>query len=101
MNILKRANNIVRKRSEEGTRKYGNFIKSMSKAAQIASIMTGTELSTRQAYAILVGLKLAREGVAHKEDNLLDAVAYLGSLNDFEEAQEQPKPKRRKPRWKI
>ena len=31
----------------------------------------------------MVALKLSRESYNHKEDNLLDAVAYLGSYNNY------------------
>jgi hypothetical protein len=31
----------------------------------------------------MVALKLSRQSYTHKEDNLLDAVAYLGSLNNY------------------
>jgi hypothetical protein len=30
-----------------------------------------------------IALKLARESWSHKQDNLLDAVAYLGGLNNY------------------
>jgi len=33
-------------------------------------------------------MKLAREAYHHKEDNLLDAVAYIASLNKLEEGEE-------------
>ena len=31
----------------------------------------------------MIALKLSREAYMHKEDNLLDAVAYIGSMNDY------------------
>ena len=31
----------------------------------------------------MIALKLSREAYAHKEDNLLDVVAYIGSMNDY------------------
>jgi hypothetical protein len=31
----------------------------------------------------MIALKLSRESYCHKEDNLLDACAYMGSMNDF------------------
>jgi len=83
MNILKRADEITNQRSEEKERMYGPFEESMGKAAQMASLMTGKEISTKDMYMCLVALKLSRESYAHKEDNLLDAVAYIGSLNNF------------------
>lgn len=83
MNILKKANGIVNERSEEKQRQYGPFFECMSKTARIASEMSSKELSTEDCYNVLIALKLARESFSHKEDNLLDAVAYLGSLNNY------------------
>jgi len=83
MNILKKADEITNKRSEEKERMYGPFEESMSKAAEIASRMTSKDISTVDMYKCMVALKLARESYSHKEDNLLDAVAYLGSMNNF------------------
>jgi hypothetical protein len=56
---------------------------SMEKTAQIASLMSNKQISVSDCYNILIALKLARQSNAHKEDNLLDAVAYIGSLNDY------------------
>jgi hypothetical protein len=83
MNILEEANQIINERSEEKERMYGNFEEGMGKAAKIASAATGKDISTSDMYMCMVALKLSREGYNHKEDNLLDAVAYLGSLNNY------------------
>ena len=34
-------------------------------------------------YYMQIALKLARESFSHKEDNLLDLVAYIGGLNNY------------------
>lgn len=83
MNILEKANEIVNIRSEEKERQYGPFEEGMTKAAQLASIMCNKEITTEDMYNCMVALKLSRESYNHKEDNLLDAVAYLGSLNNY------------------
>jgi DNA-binding protein H-NS len=83
MNILEKANQIVNKRSEEKERQYGNFIECMTKTARIASELSNKKITTNDAYNILIALKLARQSNAHKEDNLLDVVAYIGSLNEL------------------
>lgn len=83
MNILKEADEIVNKRSEEKTRMYGNFHECMQKTADMASLMSNKEINIKDAYNVLIALKLARQSNAHKEDNLLDAVAYIGSLNNL------------------
>ena len=83
MNILKKANEIIFDRSEEKERMYGPFEEGMDRAAKIASGMTGKDLNAEDIYACLVALKLSRHSYKYKEDNLLDAVAYLGSLNNY------------------
>lgn len=83
-NILKHADQIVNERSEEKDRQYGPFIACMERATAIYNLMSpGSQISTDCMYKALVALKLAREAHAHKEDNLLDAVAYLGALQDY------------------
>ncbi len=84
MNILEEANKIVNLRSEEKEREYGPFTEGMKKAASIASSCTGKDITARDMYLCLIALKLSRESYNHKEDNLLDAVAYIGALNNFE-----------------
>jgi hypothetical protein len=82
MNILEKANEIVNLRSEEKERMYGPFEEGMSKAARIASELCNKEITTSDMYMCMVALKLSRQSYKHKEDNLLDAVAYLASLNN-------------------
>ena len=86
MNILKEADKIINDRSEEKERMYGPFSEGMERAAMIASGATGKQLTAQDMYMCLVALKLSRQSYNHKEDNLLDAVAYLGSLNDYNES---------------
>jgi hypothetical protein len=83
MNILEKANEIVNLRFEEKTRMYGNFHLSMEKTAEMASLMSNKKITVNDCYNVLIALKLSRQANAHKEDNLLDAVAYIGSLNDY------------------
>lgn len=83
MNILEVANEIVNHRTEEKEREYGPFALCNRKAAQIASVLCGKEITTEDIYKFQIALKLARESHAHKEDNLLDAAAYIGALNNF------------------
>jgi hypothetical protein len=82
MNILQRADEIVNIRSEEKERDYGPFEEGMQKAASIASLMCNKEITTSDMYKCMIALKLSRESYSHKEDNLLDACAYIGSLNN-------------------
>jgi len=83
MNILDEANKIINERSEEKERMYGPFNEGMQRAANIASNATGKQITIEDMYICMVALKLSRHSYNYKEDNLLDAVAYLGSLNNF------------------
>lgn len=83
MNILKKANEIINDRSEERNRLYGDFDLSMIRMSQIASASTGKDITPEDCYIIMIALKLSRHANAYKEDNLLDAVGYLGALNNF------------------
>jgi len=46
--------------------------------------MTGNDTTAEDMYKYMIALKLSRESYTHKEDNLLDAVAYIGALNNYE-----------------
>jgi|TARA_R100000479_G_scaffold172894_1_gene118046 hypothetical protein len=81
--ILQIAHDIVYKRRQEKERQYGPFEEGMEKTAKIASLITGKNIEAEDIYLILTALKLSRESYNHKEDNLLDAVAYLGALNKY------------------
>ena len=82
-NILEKANQIVNERSEEKARQYGPFSEGMRRAAMIANGMTGKDFSAEDMYAALVALKLSRHSYNYKEDNLLDACAYIGALDNY------------------
>lgn len=85
-NILEQANKIVNERSEEKERRqYGPFHASMERAAALYNLMSpkDQQITAAGMYRAMIALKLSREAYAHKEDNLLDAVAYMGSMNDY------------------
>jgi hypothetical protein len=84
MSILIDADNIINNRSEEKQRMYGPFSEGMKRAALIASGATGKHLTAKDMYMAMIALKLSRESYHHKEDNLLDAAAYIGALNNYE-----------------
>ena len=86
-NILEEANKIINERSEEKERNYGPFSEGMRRAALIASGATGKDITAEDMYMCMVALKLSRESYNHKKDNLLDAVAYLGALNNYKNEQ--------------
>lgn len=89
-NILETANQIVNERSEEKERQYGPFQVSMERAAVLYNMMSpeGQRITTAGMFRAMIALKLSREAHAHKEDNLLDAVAYMGAMNDYLESQQ-------------
>lgn len=82
-NILQKANEIVNYRSEEKERQYGPFAECNKRIAEIASILCQKEITTLDVYYFQIALKLGRETFHHKEDNLLDAAAYIGALNNY------------------
>lgn len=83
MNILEEANKIINQRSEEKERMYGPFEEGMQRAAQIMSGMTGKDITGADMYCALVALKFSRHSYNYKEDNLLDAAAYIGGLDNY------------------
>ena len=83
MNILEEANNIVNNRTQEKERMYGNFDETMTRCTMLFNLMTGSNMQVEDMYLAMVAMKLAREAHAHKEDNLLDAAAYIGALNNY------------------
>jgi len=98
MNILLKANEIVFERNEEKERMYGPFQEGMQEAAKIASLLSRKEITTVDMYNCMIALKLSRQSYNHKEDNLLDCVSYMASLNDFQNnaQNEHSKDKKRK-----
>ena len=91
MNILDKANDIVNNRSEEKERQYGNFDKSMELVCEIFNSMTNHkyECTPEDMYIAMIAMKFARQAHTHKEDNLLDAAAYIGALNNYIENREK------------
>ena len=81
-NILEQADQIVNHRSEEKERQYGPFEESMERMKNIFNAISGLNLETKHMYQAMIALKLSRESYNHKEDNLLDAVAYMGAMNN-------------------
>lgn len=94
MNILKRADEIVNQRAEEKERMYGPFEQCMSRATEIYNLINPNEpMSVSGMYKAMIAMKLSREAYFHKEDNLLDAAAYIGAYNNFiEETTKKAEP---------
>ena len=81
--ILRRAHDIIDNRTEEKERQYGSMAENCRHAAQIAGIMQNKHFNDSDVMAILAALKLARHNRSYKQDSLLDAVAYLGALDNY------------------
>ena len=83
MNILKKANEIINERSEEKERQYGPISEGFERAAMIMSGMTGKNITAEDMFAAMLALKFSRHSYNYKEDNFLDAAAYLGAWNNY------------------
>ena len=82
-NILEQANKIINERDEEKERQYGPLSEGFDRAAQIASGMSGREWSAHDIFIAMISLKFSRQSYNFKEDNLLDAVAYIGGWQNY------------------
>ncbi len=82
-NILQEANEIVNNRDQESDRQYGPFSESMSKSAKMASLLSNKEITTIDVFNVLISLKLTRQSYAHKRDNLMDCVSYIGGMSNY------------------
>lgn len=82
--LCEQAHKIVNERDEEKDRMYGPFSEGMERAAAIFTASTGIEIEGRHMYLAMVALKLSRQSYNHKTDNLLDAIAYLQGLENYE-----------------
>ena len=83
MNILKKANEIINNRSEEKERQYGPIGDGFERAAQIAEGMSGKSWDANDIFIAMIALKFSRQSYNFKEDNLLDAVAYIGAWQNY------------------
>lgn len=78
------AHEIVNERGEEKDRLYGPFSEGMDRAAAIFTASTGIKIEGKHMYLAMVALKLSRQSYNHKTDNILDAIAYLQGLENYE-----------------
>ena len=88
-NILFIADQIVNHRAEEKERQYGPFSESIERTAEFYNLMKPKDepnITPEGIFRVLIALKLSREAYGHKEDNLLDGVAYIGALNNYIES---------------
>ena len=82
-NILKQADEIINNRSEEKQRQYGPLGEGFERAAMIASGMSGRTWNADDIFIAMIALKFSRQSYNFKEDNLLDAVTYIGGWQNY------------------
>jgi hypothetical protein len=83
--ILLDAHSIVYKDADGHD--YGSFDQNMVDACSFATIMTGKHITVDIAFAILIGLKFAREKQVHKRDNMVDVCGYMEGWAEYKEKQ--------------
>lgn len=81
MNILQKANNIVNVNTDK-TEQYGTYHECNQRIADIMTVLCGKQVTVEDVFKLEIAMKLAREVQNHKEENLLDTVAYIGALNN-------------------
>jgi len=64
---------------------YGDQDKNFTLIAEMASLLTGKELTKTDIVKIMISVKLMREKYKHKNDNLVDIIGYTDILNTLEE----------------
>ena len=93
--ILLDAHNIVYKDADGHD--YGSFDQNMLDACGFATIMTGKLITVDIAFAIMIGLKFAREKQVHKRDNMVDVCGYMEGWNEYKEKQAWAEAKNNEP----
>ena len=81
MNILEQANQIVNINNDK-KEQYGSYHECNQRIAEIMSVLCNKPITVEDVYKLEFAMKMAREVQNHKEENLLDAVAYIGALNN-------------------
>ena len=95
--ILLDAHNIVYKDADGHD--YGSFDQNMQDACNFAMVVTGNQVTMDMAYAILIGLKFAREKQNHKRDNMVDVCGYMEGWYEYKEKQAWAEAKNEAEKW--
>lgn len=66
---------------------YGDAVDNFKRIAQMASLITGTELTPKQCVAVHIATKLSREAYRHKRDNLVDLCGYADIMQEVCESE--------------
>ncbi len=78
--ILLKAWDIINVRDTEKAKEYGDFREAMQRAADMASITSGKEVTLKDMFIAMISVKMTRLGVSDKEDTYLDLIAYIAQL---------------------
>lgn len=65
---------------------YGDPVESFERIAKTASMIMGKDLSPEECCAVLMAVKIVREGYRHKRDNLVDLCGYAHIMNEIKES---------------
>ena len=72
-NCLLEANAIVESRQLN----YGDPVETFNRVAKIVNLLLGTHLEGKHIAVIMQVIKMVRESVCHKDDNLVDEAGYI------------------------
>lgn len=81
MNIFEQANNIVNVNIDR-RKLYGSYHDCNKRIAKIMSLLTDKNITVTDVFYLEIAMKIAREIQTHKEENIVDIIAYFGALND-------------------
>ena len=95
--ILLDAHSIVYKNADGHD--YGSFDQNMQDACNFAMVMTGNMVTMDMAYALMIGLKFAREKQVHKRDNMVDVCGYMEGWAEYKAKQAWAEAKNEAEKW--
>jgi len=81
--ILQDVASIIYNRDSDKAKEYGPFDESMKASAEVASILTGKDLTTKDFFLCMVALKLTRLRYSNKRDTYVDLVAYITGCQEL------------------
>lgn len=85
--LLKQAEELIH---GDRVQKYGPAVESFDKVAQVASILTGKQLSAEDCLLMQVAQKLVRSTYSPENpDHLRDIMGYLGMLDEVRDSRKQ------------
>jgi hypothetical protein len=80
---IKKANEIVNVRAGDRDKTHGGFNDSMERMAKIATVLIGKDITTEDAFKLMLALKLSRLHAHSNFDTLVDIIGYTEGLNNY------------------